>query len=175
MCAAPYPSSGSGTFLPTQGVPTSHAAGLGVTRLRSFGAGGGGGAWGFVAAGGHTPPVCLVDDLENLHRLLGSTVCGPYTYPEPSPGCWDPHQDPRPWTGAHTQLAGGSAGPDTPRPEGGPSTDVQEAHRSLEGQTGRSSTWEEAPLRPGFCWASSLLNENTFRLTMLVKAWVCVL
>lgn len=62
----PYPSSGSGTFLPTrgpQGVPTSHAAGLRVTRLRSFGAsfpivpsaeaGGGGGAWGFVAAGVH--------------------------------------------------------------------------------------------------------------------------
>lgn len=47
-----------------------------------------------------------------------------------------PRQDPRPRTGAHTQLAEGSAGPDTPRPEGGPSIGMQEAHQSLEGQTG---------------------------------------
>lgn len=160
---------------PAQGLgrsfPPSHAAGLGVTCLRSFGAsfpivpsaeaGGGGGAWGSWLLGSivgtPSPPVCLVADLENLHRLLGSTVCGPYAYPEPSPGCWgegwppwDPRQDPRPRTGAHTQLAEGSAG----RPEhrhAGSSPEPRGADGAAGAQPGRKRPSGQASLGRPLC------------------------
>lgn len=131
-----------------------------------------------------SPPVCLVADLENLHRLLGSTVCGPYAYPEPSPGCWGegwPPWDPPPGPtstdrGPHA-AGGGQCWPRHPAPRGRPEhrhAGSSPEPRGADGGRG-SSAWEEASLRPGFCWASSLLNENAFRLPMLVKAWVCVL